>query len=67
YGLFAPQVLRSGVDPVLDRVDAVLWGNFNGVGGTDALRWQGGSSVVFSTWQGPGSGDAAVPAWRTMR
>lgn len=66
YGVFAPQVLRSGVDAVRDDVHAVQWGNFDGAGATDALRWQTGG-VVFALWAGAGSGDAAVALWRHQR
>lgn len=66
YGLFSPQVLRSGIDAVRDGVDAVLWGNWNGAGATDALRWRTGE-VDFWLWSGLGSADSATAVGRTMK
>lgn len=66
YGLFAPQLLRSGLDSSRDGVESVLWGNFNGVGATDALRWHTGEED-FWLWSGLGTADAATALGRTMK
>ncbi len=65
--LEAPRRLRAGIDPARDLPAAMLWGNFDGQGGLDALRWGGDGSKAFLSWQGLGSADAGVEHARAMR
>jgi len=66
FGFFGPSVLRSGVDAGRDEVTRVLWGNFNNLGPTDALRWHT-SNETFAVWAGLGSPDAAAPLTVPMK
>jgi hypothetical protein len=69
FGSNAPVVLRSNL-ATTDRPEHQVWGNFDGGGGNEALRWQGSGASIgpgLQVWRGPGTGDAPAALPLTMR